>query len=202
MRFPQWLSNCFHPLLALTYVAIVLCIFTPMSMLPFKVQAFFVGMVAFYTFLLPALVIVLMHICHVVGHWSLRDRRDRALPFFTNFVCYLVNAVVMHRYGFLPSWVLIAYDGAVFMAFVLWVVSLWWKISAHAIGLASASTYYLVLLLLFPTMVPLWFCMLAIVITGAVGSTRVYLGRHTLAQVGAGALTGIVSIVGAALIML
>lgn len=194
-RFAQAFSNLFHPLLTLTYVAIIICLATPLTILPAKFQAFFIGIVAFYTLVMPVLIIMLMHLFHVVGHWALRDRADRAVPLFANAICYVVCAVVLSRYGYFPAWVLVAYYGASVVAFVVWFVGLWWKISAHAAANASAATYCLFLYLFFPELVPLWISFAYILVCGLVGTTRLYLGRHTLGQVGAGSLLGVVAIV-------
>ena len=88
----QSVSNIFHPLLVLTYTALVICLFTRMQALPFQVKAWFVGMVSLYTLVLPVLIITMLHVSGLIGHWALRDRRDRMVPFFTNFACYLINA--------------------------------------------------------------------------------------------------------------
>ena len=186
----QSISNIFHPLLVLTYTALVICIFTAMRALPFQVQAWFVGMVFLYTLVMPVLVI------------TLRDRRDRMVPFFTNFVCYLVNAIVLTRTGFLPDWVLMPYYGSVILTFVAWIVSWKWKISAHASANAAGATFFLMLFFFFPETMPLWLPLAAIIVVGMVCSTRVYLGRHTLGQVGAGTLLGICSMLLADLLVL
>lgn len=190
----QTLSNVFHPLLTLTYTALVICIFTRLWALPFQVKAWFVGMVFLYTLIMPVLVITLLHVTHFIGHWALRDRRDRMVPFFTNFVCYLVNAIVLTRTGFLPDWVLMPYYGSVILTFVAWIVSWKWKISAHASANAAGATYFLMLYFFFPDSMPLWLALAYVIVVGVVCSTRVYLGRHTLAQVSAGTLLGIGSI--------
>ena len=51
----QSISNIFHPLLVLTYTALVICIFTAMKALPFQVKAWFVGMVFLYTLILTSI---------------------------------------------------------------------------------------------------------------------------------------------------
>ena len=189
----QSVSNIFHPLLVLTYTALVICLFTRMQALPFQVKAWFVGMVSLYTLVLPVLIITMLHVSGLIGHWALRDMRDRMVPFFTNFACYLINAIVLTRTGFLPDWVLMPYYGSVILTFVAWIVSWKWKISAHASANAAGATVFLMLVFYFPESMPLWLALFAVVVVGMVCSTRVYLGRHTLGQVGAGTLLGICS---------
>lgn len=193
-RLVQSISNIFHPLLTLTYTAIIISVFTLVRLMPFQYKAWFVGIVAIYTLVLPALIITLLHITGFIGHWALRDRRDRMVPFFTNFVCYTACAYLLYNDDNLPNWVVMPYAGSVFLTFVAWIVSWKWKISAHAAANAAGATYFLLLYRYFMDDIPLWLPLFAIIVVGAVCSTRIYLGRHTLAQVSLGTLLGIVSI--------
>lgn len=187
----QTLSNIFHPLLSLTYAALIVCFYTPLMVYGTPIKILFVGEVAFFTLVLPVLVITLLHVFHVIGHWALRDVRDRTIPFLTNFACYMACYLVLQRNVFIPTWVQMPYFASVMLTFVAWIVSFWWKISAHASGNSAAMTFYLILYYYLPDLVPLWLVFGMIIVTGAVCSTRLYLGRHTLAQIGAGALLGI-----------
>lgn len=190
----QWLaqtvSNVCHPLLMLTLVAIICCYFTPLEVLPLKLKLFFIVEVAFYTLVLPALIITLLHVFHIIGHWALRDRRDRMIPFLTNFVCYGTCAVVLTRNHFLPDWVLMAYYSSALLTFVAWIISFWWKISAHASADAAVVAYIIFLAQYVPIYIPTWLILVPLILLGLVCSSRIYLGRHTLAQVGVGAALG------------
>lgn len=189
----QAVSNILHPLLMLTYAAIAICVFTPMTVMPFQLKALFVGEVFFYTMILPALAITLLHVFHIIGHWALRDRRDRYIPFLVNFICYSLNYYALTRMGLLPNWILTIYFGSVILTFIAWIVSFWWKISAHASADAATATTLFIIYSWFPETTPLWLCLVSIVLVGIVCSTRVYLGRHTLAQVGVGSAMGVFS---------
>lgn len=198
----QSVSNLFHPLLILTITAIMMCLYTPMAVYPLQLKLFFVGEVCFYTLIMPVISITLMHVFHLVGHWALRDRRDRALPFLVNFICYTMNLFALHHTGFLPRWVLAIYWGSVILTFIAWIISFWWKISAHASADMAGATAFLMLYYWFPESMPLWIGLASVIIVGGVCSTRIYLGRHTLAQVSAGALLGVISILLATAIFL
>lgn len=192
-RLAQTISNLFHPLFTLTFVAWVVCLCTSISLLPWSIKLFFLGTVFFYSFLLPLLAIVILHYFHIIGHWALRDRRDRTLPFLVNFISYSFCAYALYRADYMPSWVLVAYFGSSVLTLLAWIISFWWKISAHASANMAAAVYFLMLLSYFPDEMPKWLPLTAVVIVGAIASSRVYLGRHTLAQVGGGALLGIAS---------
>lgn len=187
-RLLQGISNLFHPLLMMTYASVALFTCTYLSLLPVRMRLFLMGEVSMLTCLLPILFITILYKLKVVGHWALRDRGDRALPLFVNVCGYAVCTWALARQG-LPVWALAFFIGATALAFVCWVVSFWWKISAHAAGMAAFTTVAFVLAFRIPSL-PLAFPLSLTIATGLVGSIRVYLGRHTLAQVAAGATVG------------
>lgn len=188
----QSISNVFHPLLMLTYSAIIIVYFSQLRYLLSGegiVSMVIVGEVLFFTCLLPMLFISILYKMKVVGHWALRDRKDRAIPLLINALSYMLCTYALAQQGF-PSWVVALYIGASALATVCWAVSFWWKISAHASGLAGLTVISFVVHSRCPELLPIWVPLLSLVTTGFVSSIRVYLGRHTLGQVTVGALSG------------
>lgn len=186
----QPLSNLFHPLLSISWAALLLVFFTPLCVLPsgFRVAMFME--VVFLTFLLPSVIIIFMAKIGLVKNGvALRDRADRVIPLCIQMVLYIVLCVLLKMQG-LPMWALFVFYGAASLAVVYVIVTTFWKISAHAGCNAALATVALILYYEFPFIMPLFLPLLLIVLTGAVSSIRVYLGRHTLAQVSVGALAG------------
>ncbi|MBO6012127.1 MAG: hypothetical protein J6P82_01230 [Bacteroidales bacterium] len=188
----QFISNFFHPLLSMIWATILLVHFTPLKMLPVGHRWYLVGQVAFYSMIVPSLVILLLSMFGIVKNGvALRDRKDRIIPLGTQVLTYAIQAAVLQSQG-LPFWATQFLKGAFLLALVAFVVSFWWKISAHAAGNAALATSMLILYSRFPMLMPLWLPLLLIVLAGLVCSCRLYLGRHTLGQIGAGALAGAV----------
>jgi membrane-associated phospholipid phosphatase len=192
-KYLQAVSNVLHPLLMLTYAAIVLVTCTPLAMLPTTNKWVLVGEVFLLSCLVPIVFILLLYKLKIVGHWALRDRTDRALPLLINAIAYGACAGILGSQG-LPKWALAFYIGATILAFSCWGISFWWKISAHAAGISGATTVAFALYMLLPMMFPLAVPLTLVVLTGLLCSIRVYLGRHTMAQVTAGTLLGVVVI--------
>ncbi len=152
---------------------------------------FLVGEVSFYSMIVPSFIIIMLaHFGIVKNGVALRDRKDRIIPLGIQIGTYFIQALALQNQG-LPSWALQFYYGAFLLALLAFVVSIWWKISAHAAGNAALATAWLVLYYRFPLLIPVYMPILWIVLTGLVCSIRLYLGRHTLGQVSAGALAGI-----------
>lgn len=187
----QSISNCFHPMAMLTYATLFLCLYTPIFILPLSIRLFILVEAFFYTFVLPLLAIWLMYKLKVVSHWALRDRRDRKIPLIANLLCYVACTITITYQHFIPSWGLAVFYGSTLIAIVSWIVSLWWKISGHALGVSALTTISWIYYFQFPGFVPLLIPFTLIIMTGLVCSIRVYLGRHTLAQVYTGTAVGI-----------
>ncbi len=194
----QLISNVFHPLLSMVWATVVLLMCSPAKFLPWSIKGFLLAEVAFYSLIVPSLIIILLARFGVVKNGvALRDRKDRILPLGIQVATYTVQVIALRAQG-LPEWALQFYKGALLLAFLTFVVSMWWKISAHASGNAAIATALLVLYCKFPVFMPLWLPLFWIVVTGLVSSIRLYLNRHTLAQVACGALAGTVCILAGA----
>lgn len=186
----QFISNLFHPLLSMTWATAFLLLFTPLVVLPSGVRWFLLLEVAFYSMVVPSLIIILLSYMGVVKNGvALRDRKDRIIPLGVQIITYALQAYALQQQG-VPSWGLQFYKGAFLLALVAFVVSIWWKVSAHAAGNAALTTALFVLYFRFSQMMPIELPLLWLVLTGLVCSIRLYLGRHTLAQVSVGSLVG------------
>lgn len=186
----QFISNIFHPLLSMTWATVLLVIYTPLCLLPLSTKLFLIGEVVFYSLLLPCLIIVSMvKLGGIKNGVALRDRKDRIIPLGIQVVFYVIQAYALSQQG-LPDWAMCFYNGAVILAALFFVVTIWWKMSGHAGANAALATSAVVLYFIFPYMIPLALPILSIIMVGAVSSIRVYLGRHTLEQVFVGAAAG------------
>lgn len=186
----QFISNCLHPMLMSTYAAIILCCYTPLWVLPSGLKLFLIVEVLFYTCVIPFITIWLLYKLHLVGHYALRDRKDRGTPLFASLLAYIVCAYSLSRHGFIPIWGMNIYYGSVIITLIAWIVSFKWKISGHALAISGLTTAVWVLYILFPYIMPIWLPFILLILTGLLCSIRVYLGRHTLAQVSGGTLVG------------
>jgi len=189
-RTVQFISNLFHPLLSLTWAAILLVVFSPMKMLPVANRLMLVGEVCLYSFVIPCLIIILLSRFGVVKNGvALRDRRDRVLPLSVYMVLCFIQAHLLSRQG-LPDWAIYLFWGGAALSVIFVIVTFWWKISGHAAGNTSLAVGALLLYYQFPSIVPFFVPILLILVAGGVSSIRLYLDRHTPAQIAAGALAG------------
>ncbi len=121
-----------------------------------------------------------------VSDFHVTRQEERTVPMLFNIGYLTVGAVLLWALG-APREIVAIEVSSLFMIAFAFVVTFWWKISLHAIGLTE--TYVLLLLVFRSWSFLLWsLCFPALIV--AVCWARVYLKKHTLAQVVAGAAAG------------
>ncbi len=184
------LSDLFSPLLVSTYAMIVTMTLTPMCFLPTSPKLWSTLGVAFITGVLPALFILILIRMGKVSDTAITNRHERTAPFCATIVCY-VGAALFVAGLHAPEWLRNFFFGAAAAALISLVITHWWKISAHTCAIGG-----LVGIILwearhgFIMWEPVILLCIAILILGFVAWARLYLNKHTILQVLAGAVLG------------
>jgi membrane-associated phospholipid phosphatase len=141
---------------------------------------------AFYLALVlgaPLLYLLALYSSGRVSDLDLSTREERLRPYLVAVAALILGAVLLHVGGAPPLLSDLANATAIAFA-LLFAITLYWKISAHA---ASAGTFAALAGLL----VTLWSLIaLTLALVPLVCWARVHLGRHTTMQTVAGALLG------------
>ena len=130
----------------------------------------------------PALYVLRLKRRGEIGEWDVQDRNLRLKPLAWGVASYLLGFTLMALAGArgIPLGLMFCYATN---TLVVLVVTRWWKISVHALGISGplAACH-----MAFGAAVYPWWGLLPLV-----AASRVYLGRHTVMQVTAGALLGL-----------
>lgn len=180
------ISDIFSPLLMPTYGMAIALWLTMLRFIPFSVKLWAIGGVFIITSLIPWLIIIALIRIGKVSDMAISKRSERFIPFIVAIVCYLGAAVFVHSIQ-APTWLTAFYVAAAVVIFLTSIITLRWKISAHAGGVAglAAAIYWLAAHgLIFAA--PLTCFSIAVAIVGAVAWARLYLNHHTPLQVLAG----------------
>lgn len=185
------LSDVFSPLLVPTYAMILAMWITPLRVLPESGRLIATGAVAALTALVPLAAILALIKMGSVSNMAITDRRQRMIPYSIAVVCYLCTAWTMHSYH-APRWLMMFFIAAAVATAAALVITTAWKISAHttAMGGLTGMLAWFAISGLADAGAVIWLTG-AIVISGAVGTARLALERHTLGQVCAGFLLGL-----------
>ncbi len=188
-RFGRVLSYILHPLLIpVIGVAVMLYGNTILSLMLPTAKLILLGMVALNTCIIPALAIALLRTLGFLPDLSLEHPRDRVIPMLIVAVCYVVCT-------FMLSNIMLAYlvkrflFAALFCALFVFGVNFFWKISLHMT--AAGGLIGLLLVFNFAGFANLPYILLGfLILAGMLGTARLQLGYHNLAQVAAGFFCG------------
>ena len=180
------LSERFSPLFVPTVALILALWITPLANAPEHARLTSAIVIFLVTAIIPLVIIIGMMRMGLVSDLAISNRKQRTVPFAVSAVCYIAAAVYLHTCR-APGWLSLFFVGAAAAAVCALVISFWWKISAHTLGmggLCGMLVWLAVHHLSGAHPVPLLIA--AIVLSGAVASSRIYLGRHTPMQTYAG----------------
>lgn len=189
-KFCKTISAIFSPLLVPTWAMILVSNLSVLSILPGRSLWATIGVVFLITAIIPAVGILTLQRVGVVTDPGLNNRSERSYPYMIVMLCYGVCAYFLSHAG-APAWLPLFFLGALAASFINLVVNRWWKISAHAAAMAGLIVMLFRLVAVHQNIVSLdgWITG-AVLATGLVMTARIYMGRHTLLQVLAGALNG------------
>lgn len=183
-------SLIFHPLLvpSLGFILLFSSGFY-FALLPWHVMKIILLIVFMSTGLMPALSIGILALNPRFDH-TMSKSTDRILPMLVTSIFYYMGYVVLKRIPIFPiyNFILIA---SILVQIALLIISLRWKISAHAAAIGGLVGVFFTLSFRMDAN-PLWILVSLVLIAGLVGSSRLVLGKHTGAQVYAGFLVGLI----------
>ena len=187
------ISVLFHPLLLTTYLAIILSIYFPaMMMIRPDNRNTIIGLICVFTFVLPAINLLMLRYFGSVTSITLYSRSQRIVPFFLISLLYLlITFLFIYKLPFSQNFnkLMMIITAMVIVSFL---ITFFFKISVHSLAACGAIGILLPLnnateeaLLVVPTV-------LVILIAGIVMSSRLLLEAHSPKEVYYGGLVGFV----------
>ena len=184
------ISMLFTPFYLPMIGLIVLFTFSYLSMFPWVYKLQVLLLVYLFTILLPTL---LIHLYRRYQGWTLVElghRERRMVAYIISIVCYFTCIYVMERLH-LPHFMSSIVVAALLVQIVCALINVWWKISTHtaAIGGVGGALFAFAYYLGFN---PVWWICIVFLVAGLLGSSRMILRQHSLAQVVVGFWVGAV----------
>ncbi len=190
------ISAVFTPFCLPVVGLLTLFFFSYLSIMPWLYKVIVLGIVTFFTLLLPSGLIRLYRHYHGWNRIQLGQRERRAVPYVISICCYLACNYFMWRMH-IPYFMRSVITMALLVQVVCAVVNNWWKISTHTAAVGAFASALLVFAGIFGINPVFWFCVV-IIIAGLLGSSRMILRQHTLCQVVGGFVVGFIcALVGA-----
>lgn len=124
----------------------------------------------------------------VISDFRVYKREDRVIPYIFTAIAYFFVSYMLYRLA-MPLYVVNIAIGVAFATLIDAIVSLKWKISAHATGIGGLIAAVVVICYWTHTNAPVFVCFLFLC-AGVLGAARLWLNRHTPAQLVAGFFNG------------
>lgn len=185
----QAISLFFTPFYLPTVAVVLLLKFSYLNQLDPRYQFAFAGIVVIFTWIFP---LTAIYLYRRINGWtshqmSLRERRF--VPYIINIICYGSLYVLMRSLN-IPTFVSTVIMSALLIQIVCAVTNVWIKISTHAAASGGVIGMLMAFSLLFHFNAVNWLC-LAILLSGAVCSSRMILHVHNYRELALGVLIGI-----------
>ncbi len=184
------LSAILSPFYAPLWAIICLFTFSYLRMVTFEYKLLMVGMVYIFTILIPNTGINIFRIINKWTHRELSNREHRHLPYILTVISYATCLVLMTHIN-----AAMFFKGIVIAALVSQlicvIINAWWKISTHMVGMGGLVGALIAFSYLFFFNPAIPACIL-ILLSGALGTSRIILRQHSVAQVGVGFAVGFV----------
>ncbi len=190
MKIARVLSIVFSPFYTPVWILMVLFFYSYLQMLPIEYRLFLLFTVFIFTVFIPRLGINIFRMVMRWTHLQLSHREHRHMPYLLTICSYTVCLVVLSRIN-----VVMFVRGVVMAAFVSQVICVfintWWKVSTHMVGMGGMVGALIAFSNLF-YFNPMWYVCALILLSGALGTSRIILRQHSLAQVIVGFIIGFV----------
>ena len=170
---------------------IFLFTFSYLSIFPTMYKLLMVLLFYLFSVLLPT---YLIHVYSKYEGWTTKQHinRERSMvPYVISILCYFLGFYLLTLMN-TPDFISVIFVVAIIIQVLCAAVNRWWKISIHSAGIGGVTgmvVAFSVILSFDPTW---WLCML-LLIAGLVGTARMVLRQHSLAQIVCGYLIGLAS---------
>ena len=197
------ISYIFHPLVITTYIFGILLYGFPQLIYTVKDEysVQFLLIIFILTFILPALLSLILVKTEWVSSIEMESKEDRTLPFVFTITIYMMVTYIFYRTFKTDVYFSVILGFITLNMIIVAITTLWWKISAHASGVGGLLSFYIVSSFLNAQQYNLVLCLILIIIAGLTSSSRLALNSHNLTQVVAGFFLGLLTGVSSLIIL-
>lgn len=183
-------SYLLHPVFLPILMTLVIYLVTPMSFAQYegKLSLVFIQ-IGLATIFFPLLVVALLKGLGFIQSIFMRSQRERIIPLLATMMCYWWISHVFKNLD-APLILQVLLRGSYWSIIVLFICSIFFKISMHTMAAGGMLGMLIVLMIISPVSmtIPLF---AGILIAGISGTARLLLGSHTQFEIWSGYILGI-----------
>ena len=189
MRVSKILSFVFHPVLMPTYAILLLLYFSKVfsQFMPIEQKTHLINLTLIFTLLLPLLGVFLLKKLKIVSSIYMENQKERKWPLLIAISSYYL-LFRMFEFLYIHPIIINLVLGAILILFLAVIISNFWKISLHMLGIGGVFGAFLAFQYLFGG--KLFLIILLLLCSGLVAYARINENAHTLKQVYLGFLVG------------
>lgn len=186
-------SVVFQPLVVPTLVFGLIFFVVPESTsLPIEFKMRIVYLVVLSTLVIPMITIFGLRLSGTLKSLHMETIQDRVIPFSITSIYYLLTSYFLYDKSEFDPILWKSLGIITFAILVLTFVTFFWKMSAHMTGMGGLMAVVLVLGFKFPTFKVLYPLLSSIMLTGIVGTSRLYLTAHRPIEIYVGLIFGFI----------
>ncbi len=181
-NFARNISKIFHPIF-LPLIAFLLTLVATEIYINYSAFQLFIiiGIIVLLTIIFPIIVILFLKWVGLISQLELNDKSERIAPLMLSVIFIWGCSEILYRFNF-PITLILFFRYASIIIVIATFITLFWKISMHALGWGILSAIALILFGFRDT--PYFFLFpVIILISGLVSSARLYLNAHTQTQI-------------------
>lgn len=190
--FARICSTIFHPFIIPVAGIFLSLYFSYMRMLGVGYTINILLMIVLFTIAIPGLGVLLLYKTRRITSVGLVNREERTLPYIIFFFSYIMGAAFLW-WANLRGVQLGFFIGGLIAIIVDLIVNRWWKISVHMTAMGGFTGLIFVMsflqYIMYTEYIPL-LQVIALLGSGALGTSRIILKRHTIGQVCCGFING------------
>ena len=184
------ISVVFHPLLMPLYgLLIIFSTPTIFAYLPFAQKKVMILIVAINNILLPLSLLPYFKWRKVISTWTIDERKERIIPMALTSVLYFLTFYIVIRYS-IPLFIKSVILSTALISFAVTLINFRWKVSIHSVGAGALTSLIFVLAFKMHASLTL-LIILAVLVSGLILSSRLWLNSHNPKEVWLGYLVGI-----------
>lgn len=169
---------------------VALFMFSYMALLPMAYKLPMLLTVYLFTILMPSL---LIHLYRKLQGWTSKElgrKERRIVPYIISILCYF-GCFFLMEYHNTPRVISIILVAALVIQMACAFINVWWKVSTHTAAIGGVAGGVITYSVVF-SFNPIWWLSFVILLAGMVGSARMILRQHSLAQVVTGFFVGLI----------
>ena len=185
------LSVIFQPLVIPSLMVVTLFYIVPeATIVPKTAKWAVLLLISFTTLLVPLLGLMGLRFSSVINSLQLPDRKERIYPFALVSVFYIMTVSFFYWKLNIDQLLLVTLGLVTVSLVLLTLITLFWKISAHQTAMGGWVAIVSVLSIKFISDPLFYYFILIILLSGLIGTARLYLNAHRPSEVYAGFLLG------------